>query len=109
MNIYKIRNLKSGLFSTGGRYASWHKEGKIWDSYEDTLKAIQWKKKDEEAYYKLGLTNYEDDLKSVKRHNKRSKNKYTLPKKPVKKKPFYRNVEIVEFRIKETKTWKVKV
>lgn len=30
LKVYKIRDLKTGLFSSGGSYPTWSKNGKIW-------------------------------------------------------------------------------
>jgi hypothetical protein len=38
MKLYKIRDINTGLFSTGGRYPRWTKTGKTW-SCEGHVKA----------------------------------------------------------------------
>lgn len=32
MKIYKIRDMQTGLFSTGGYCPTWNKQGKIWST-----------------------------------------------------------------------------
>jgi len=51
MKMYKIRDIKTGLFSSGGMYPSWSKNGKIWSTlgkmsshlkYFDENKVLFW-------------------------------------------------------------------
>ena len=50
MELFMIR--KDGLFSTGGRYASWEKKGKTWKSERDAQSAIDYYNRDQEEAVK---------------------------------------------------------
>jgi hypothetical protein len=108
MKIFKIRNKKTKLFSTGGRYADWNKKGKTWDSRENAQKAIDWHTRDEKSYYDETLREYKEDCDNVKKHNKKPYNiksgniwPMSDDKPSMRFTPFYKNSEIVEFGIKE--------
>lgn len=92
--IYKIRHKKTGLFATGGRYAKWSKQGKIWTKLIDVQKAIDFKVSDEEHFYTYNMQKYERD----KALNKRRKTKLEikLPKKP---EFFFKDCEIVKYNL----------
>lgn len=38
--MFKIRNTKTGLFSTGGAYPNWTKKGKTWNSRGHTVLSL---------------------------------------------------------------------
>ena len=105
MKIFKIRNKRTGKFSTGGRYAEWSEKGKTWDSREHAQQAITWYAHDEKSTHDYYYEEYKKDCERFKKHNakcKNAKNKWHMPPKPsMKYTPFYKNAEIVEFNIKE--------
>jgi hypothetical protein len=39
--VFKIRNNRTGKYSTGGQYPSWSKVGKIWKSENDLNKHLK--------------------------------------------------------------------
>jgi hypothetical protein len=108
MKIFKIRNKKTKLFSTGGRYADWNEKGKTWNSRENAQKAIDWHTRDEKAYHDSSIEEYKEECEHVKKHNAKpynikSGNMWAIPddKPATRFIPFYKNSEIVEFDIKE--------
>jgi hypothetical protein len=91
MNVFMIRDKKTGLFSTAGRYAEWAEQikGKIWVKRENAQQAIDYYERDEEACYKYTLQCYESSKKTVSS---------TKPIRPV---SMYKDAEIVEFAMTE--------
>jgi len=106
MKIYKIKHKITGLFSTGGRYATWGGKGKIWNTKEDAQKAIDWHKRDEKVYHEYTFEKYWEELDHTRKHNAKphnvkSNNMWPMPVKPnMRLIPFYKNAEIVELTIK---------
>ena len=107
MKVYKIRHKKTGLFSTGGRYAEWKKKGKIWNSKGDAQKAIDWHTRDEKAYHVYTLEEYKKECAHVEKHNAephnvKSNNMWPMPvKSRVRFISFYKDAEIIEFTLEE--------
>lgn len=107
MTIYKIRNKKTSLFSTGGRYAKWSEKGKIWDSREAAQKAIDWHTRDARAYYEYSLEEYKKECAHVKKHNAKpnnvkSGNMWPMPEDEPRARfiSFYKDAEIVAHTLK---------
>jgi len=83
MKIWKIRNKKTGEFSTGSFYPEWHKGGKFWTQLKFIKSHLtQWKTHWERQSYIWGRN--DSTVKSSK--------------------AFYDNAEIVEYTLAETDT-----
>lgn len=111
MELFMIR--KNGLFSTGGRYASWEKKGKTWESEKNAQKAIDYYNRDQESYFKYAQ---EDAVKEIARLEKNLTKPLTEKdrkdinkeinrlKKLIKSKPdlsFYKKCEIIKIGVPE--------
>ena len=101
--MFKIKNKRTGKFSTAGRYPGMVDQGQDVPARAAAEAAIKWYNRDEEKCFLGQRKEYSDDLK----RNKHRVNKWRIERpssrKEFEKGRFYRNAEVVEFAETEVK------